>query len=116
MCKHVAKQFTICSMVILCVCSTFVQAKDSAYVGQWDPKIYNLLDHPKTVCLRIEVLDSETRLPIEDARVSFKGVYMTEERTSRHPKGEQRAQEEEYELITSTDKEKDKKKIILNRC
>ena len=43
-------------------------------------------------------------MPIEDARVSFKGVFLTEERTSRHPEGEQKAQEEEFELIARSDK------------
>jgi len=104
-CKTTVKQILIGSIFIIGVFCTYVQAKDSAYVGQWDSSIYNLMDHPKTVCLRVEVLDSETRLPIANAQVSFKGVYMTEERTSRHPEGEQRTQEEEYELITSTDKD-----------
>ena len=79
--------------------------KSNWYAGQWDSNIYNLIDHPKTVALRVEVLDSETRLPLEDAQVLFKGTYMTKERTSRHPDGEQRAQEQEFELATRTGKD-----------
>lgn len=78
---------------------------ENFYTGQWDSNAYNLLDHPKTVALRVEVLDSETRLPLEDVQVLFKGTSMTEERTSRHPDGEQRAQEQEFELSTRTEKD-----------
>ena len=36
--------------------------------GVWDSTIYNLLmEHPRTVILGIEVVDAETRLPIENA-------------------------------------------------
>ncbi len=105
MTKELVRQVISSVVIILTVFCTYVQAKNSAYVGQWDSSIYNLIDHPKTVCLRIEVLDSETRLPIENATVSLKGVYMIEGRTSRHPEGEQRAQEKEYELIAHTNKE-----------
>ena len=92
------KKIIVISLLIL---NTHALA-DKSWVGQWDSNIYNFLDHPKTVALRIEVLDSETRLPIEGAYVLFKGTYTTEERTSRHPEGEQKAQEEEFELTAQT--------------
>lgn len=91
-------------IMIVIMFNSFAVAGNS-YTGQWDSNIYNLLDHPKTVALRVEVLDSETRLPLEDALVFFKGTYMTEERTSRHSDGEQRAQEKEFELSTRTGKD-----------
>jgi len=91
-------------IIIAIVLNSLAMAENS-YIGQWDSSIYNLLNHPKTVALRVEVLDSETRLPLRDAQVLFKGTYMTEERTSRHPDGEQKAQEQEFELATRTGKD-----------
>ena len=91
--------------VIIAIVLNGLAMADTSYTGRWDASIYNLLDHPKTVALRVEVLDSETRLPLEDVQVLFKGTYMTAERTSRHPDGEQKAQEQEFELATRTGKD-----------
>lgn len=73
------------------------------YAGTWDSTINNLLDHPRTVALRIEVLDKETREPIPDANISFEGEYCVAPRTSRHPEGEREAQEMEYKVTCRTD-------------
>jgi len=73
------------------------------YVGKWDSTINNLMDHPKTVALRIEVADKETREPIPDAEISFEGEYWIDARTSRHPEGEREAQEMEYKVTCQTD-------------
>ena len=90
-------------LITLVIVGTTATAKsDQAYIGEWDSSINNLIEHPKTVALRIEVLDSETRIPIKNAQVLFKGTYLTEARTSRHPEGEQRAQEQEFKLVART--------------
>ena len=89
-------------LIITLVLNSLAMAEESN-IGQWDSNIYNLLDHPKTVCLRIEVLDSETRLPIQNARISFKGEFWVSPRTSRHPEGERVAQEIDYEITCQTD-------------
>ncbi|RKY11418.1 MAG: hypothetical protein DRP65_04320 [Planctomycetota bacterium] len=98
------KRTTVFFIIIAIVLNNLAMAENS-YIGRWDSSIYNLLDHPKTVALRVEILDSETRLPLENVQVLFKGTYMTEERTSRHPDGEQKAQEQEFELATRTGKD-----------
>ena len=79
-----------------------VTSESQPYVGEWNSSINNLIEHPKTVGLRIEVLDSDTRLPIKNACVQFRGNYMLEERSSRHPKGEQRSQEQQFEFSVRT--------------
>jgi hypothetical protein len=83
----------------------YIPIGNSWYTGSWDSSINNLIDHPKTVALRIEVHDSNTRLPIKNAHVKFRGNFTLEGRSSRHSKGEQRSQEQEFELSvrTSTD-------------
>jgi hypothetical protein len=75
------------------------------YGGTWDSSIRNLVDHPRTVAVRIKVVDAETRLPVSDAHVRFRGTFLTAARTSRHPEGEQQAREREYELSTKTRKD-----------
>ena len=70
--------------------------------GSWDSTINNLSEHPKTVVLRINVVDKETRLPIRDVQVSFAGEYWIGPRTSRHPEGERRAREVEYKTNCRT--------------
>ena len=92
----------IIHMFILTLISA-VAVADS--VGQWDSTIYNMTEHPRTVALRIEVVDSDTRLPVDGAKILFKGQYNTESRTSRDPEGEQDAEVREYELSTKTDDE-----------
>lgn len=89
-------------LIITLVLNSLAMAeKDN--IGQWDSNIYNLLDHPKTVCLRIEVLDSETRLPVQNARISFEGEFWVSPRTSRHPEGKRVAQEIDYKITCRTD-------------
>ncbi len=73
------------------------------YLGTWDSCIYNLLDHPHTVALRLEIHDADTDLPIPDAYVTFKGVYQTESRTSRDSDGPRPAQHKEYEVNAKSD-------------
>ena len=90
------------NFVMILSCWVFTQANESSYVGVWDSSINNLLDHPKTIALRIQVLDSITRIPIRGARVFFKGNFVTEYRNSRHPSGEQKAQMEEFEISAIT--------------
>jgi len=78
-------------------------ARRQWYAGAWDSTINNLMDHPKTVALRIEVVDKDTREPIPSANISFEGEYWISPRTSRHPEGEREAQEVEYKVTCQTD-------------
>jgi hypothetical protein len=48
------------------------------YNGTWDSTIYNLMEHPRTVGVRIEVVDAETRLPVRGANVRVTGTYSEE--------------------------------------
>ena len=46
------------------------------YAGTWDSTLYDNARYPKTVAVRIKLLDKKTHLPISDAGVSLKGEYM----------------------------------------
>ena len=87
----------------ICITLLLVSVVMAGNVGQWDSSIHNLIDHPKTAALRIEVIDSQTRLPIENAQITFKGSYYLESRNSRHPEGKREAQTKDYELTCKTD-------------
>jgi len=63
--------FTIC----LVACS-IIQA--NWYAGKWDSNIYNRSEKPRTVGVRIEVIDAETYMPIQGAQVTLYGEYMEE--------------------------------------
>ncbi len=78
--------------VLVFAISPSIQAE---YLGTWDSGIYNLMDHPRTVALRLEIRDADTDLPIPDAYVTFKGVYQTESLTSRDSDGPRMAQRKE---------------------
>jgi formylglycine-generating enzyme required for sulfatase activity len=45
----------------------------SWYAGTWDSTLYLNAEHPKTIAIRMELLDKETHLPIRDVNVSLKG-------------------------------------------
>jgi hypothetical protein len=94
------KSLILCLAIVLCV---FEQAEGSTFAGKWDSTINNLMEHPKTVALRIEVIDKETREPIPNAKISFEGEYWIAPRTSMHPEGEREAQEMEYKVTCQTD-------------
>ncbi|MCP4614326.1 MAG: hypothetical protein GY845_37040 [Planctomycetes bacterium] len=94
------KSLILCLAIVLCV---FGQAEGSTFAGKWDFTINNLMEHPKTVALRIEVIDKETREPIPNAKISFEGEYWIAPRTSMHPEGEREAQEMEYKITCQTD-------------
>jgi len=46
------------------------------YAGTWDSTLYDNARFPKTVAIRMKLLDKESHLPIPDAGVSLKGEYM----------------------------------------
>jgi hypothetical protein len=45
------------------------------YAGTWDSTVYNRSEHPKTVAVRVEVMDVDTGLPVKGATVELKGQY-----------------------------------------
>ena len=97
------KSLIVCLAINAIALCVFAQAEDSTFAGKWDSTINNLMDHPKTVALRIEVVDKETREPIPNANISFEGEYWIGPRTSMHPEGERKAQEMEYKVTCQTD-------------
>ena len=97
------KSLILCLVINAIALSVLTQAEDSTFVGKWDSTINNLIDHPKTVALRIEVVDNETQEPIPNVSISFEGEYWISPRTSRHPEGERQAQEMEYKVSCQTD-------------
>jgi len=48
----------------------------SWYAGSWDSTIYNRAERPRTIGVRIDVVDAETRLPVRGAQVMFSGEYL----------------------------------------
>ena len=81
------------------------QIAPATYTGVWDSSIYNLMEHPRTVAVRFEVVDAETGMPIPNAQVMLKGTYLQVGRTSRHEEGERQESLREYErrIVTSSD-------------
>jgi hypothetical protein len=77
--------------------------KNKWYIGQWDTTINSISDHPKTVILRIEVVDKYTRLAVPNTQISFKGEYWVGPTTSRDPDGEKEAHIVEYINTCKTD-------------
>ena len=88
---------------LTCLFSSPILNAADWHAGTWDSTINNLIDHPKTVALRIEVVDKETREPIPNAMISFEGEYWIAPRTIRDPEGEREAQEMEYKVTCQTD-------------
>jgi len=71
---------------IFCAAVTFVLslsvfAEDMSstwHAGTWDSTIYNRAEHPRTVGIRIRVVNSETQIPVQGAQVLLKGEYIEE--------------------------------------
>lgn len=64
--------------LLLCTPSALAQA-GQWFSGVWDSSIYNRAEKPKTVGLRIEVIDRETGLPVNGARVQLKGYWVEQQ-------------------------------------
>ena len=47
----------------------------SWYAGTWDSTLYLNARHPKTIAIRMKLLDKDTVLPISEVNVSLKGEY-----------------------------------------
>ena len=45
------------------------------YAGTWDSTLYLLDEHPKTVAIRMELLDKDTHIPVSNIHVSLEGEY-----------------------------------------
>lgn len=45
------------------------------YAGTWDSRHNPLLEHPRTVAIRMELLDKDTHVPVSDVQVSLEGEY-----------------------------------------
>ena len=45
------------------------------YAGTWDSCYNPLLEHPRTIAIRMELLDKDTQVPVSDVQVSLEGEY-----------------------------------------
>jgi len=45
------------------------------YAGAWDSTFYPLAEHPKTIAIRMELIDKDTHTPVSDVNVTLKGQY-----------------------------------------
>jgi hypothetical protein len=79
----------------------------SWHQGVWDSSIYNRDLHPRTVALRIEVVDSESQIPLQGARITLKGTYLEERvgHTGDDIGKPYEPQERDYEVTATTDEE-----------
>jgi len=48
------------------------------YNGLWDSSIYNRSEKPKTIALRIEIMDAETGIAVSGAKIQLKGNWLEE--------------------------------------
>jgi hypothetical protein len=65
---------------LMAVCLTVSLAADAAvmdrwHAGTWDSTAYSRAEHPKTVAIRMELLDKDTHIPISGVQVSLRGEY-----------------------------------------
>jgi hypothetical protein len=67
--------------LVTVVLGVYVPSSNAAvdwYAGVWDATIYNRIEHPKTVAIRIEFRDSETGDAVSNVNVSLRGTYLEE--------------------------------------
>ena len=72
------------------------------FCGHWNSTINSLDEHPKTIAVRVEVVDKVTGLPVQNCQVTFKGSYRTEQRSSRDLGGPKPSQHKEFERTAIT--------------
>ena len=59
----------------MCVCDAANDARTRWYAGAWDSTLYLRAEHPRTIAIRMELQDKDTRLPVRGVRVSLEGEY-----------------------------------------
>jgi hypothetical protein len=74
------------------------------YAGRWDSTIYNRSERPKTVGVRVEIVDAETGLSLPNVSVMLKGWYVEEQIGPFHwPVVEPKEpQQREFEMVART--------------
>lgn len=89
---------------VLLLAGTEGTCADGWYAGKWDSTIYNRSEKPRTVGVRIQVLDFETDLPIPGVEVALRGEWVQERiGTSADEVGSPYApQEREFRLTAET--------------
>ena len=77
--------------------------QESWHAGSWDSKLYNWSTaiHPRTVAVRVEVVDSRTGNPIRNARIELSGQW-DQERLGRQEFGIPAIQEKTFTLKART--------------
>lgn len=75
MSAHKANLTFVILFSMLWVCIASEAAEKPWYAGTWDSTLYLLAEHPKTIAIRMELLDKDTHIPISDVNVSLKGEY-----------------------------------------
>jgi len=71
-------RFCVLLLLSVFLLGSYAAAFDSWYSGTWDSSIYNRSEKPRTVGLRIEVIDKETGIAVRGARVTLKGGWLEE--------------------------------------
>jgi len=61
------------SMLWVCIASEAVEKP--WYAGTWDSTLYPLAEHPKTIAIRMELIDKDTHIPVSDVNVTLEGRY-----------------------------------------
>jgi len=63
--------------LLICCCNAVI-AGEQWFDGVWNSSVGNLADHPKTVAIRVEVVDGATGLPLEGGIVTIEGSFVEE--------------------------------------
>ena len=76
------------------------------HAGKWDSTVYNLIEKPRTIALRVEVTDNERHDPVAGVEVRLKGKFVEELK----PRPDDVAasdvpKEQEFRLIATTGKD-----------
>jgi len=95
------------SLLLFCGEPCDGQPVDKWYAGTWDSTIYNRAERPRTVAIRIEFLDSGTRIPVSGVKLYFRGTYLE---NKRYGSGDRvgipyEPQQREFELPATTSKD-----------
>lgn len=67
-----------CISILVCFIPQAAKATDTWHNGSWDSSIYNRSEKPRTIGLRIEIMDAETGIAVSGAKVQLKGGWLEE--------------------------------------
>jgi formylglycine-generating enzyme required for sulfatase activity len=73
--KYISISILCLTLFLLTTISFAQNTSPSWHAGTWDSSYYVLGDHPKTIAIRMELLDKDTHIPVKDVQVLLEGEY-----------------------------------------